>query len=70
MPLIGLGIPCPVCGKELSIEGGLTPNLLREAIRLRADQGSVPVTCSNCGSETAIHPTPDDREQESASGEE
>ena len=62
MPLIGLGIPCPVCGKELSVEGGLTPDVLREAIRLRADEGSVPIRCSNCGSETVIRPTPDDGE--------
>ena len=68
MPLIHLGIPCPVCGKELSIEGGLTPELLREAIRLRADEGSVPIRCLSCGSETVIRPAREDGETDSARG--
>jgi DNA-binding NarL/FixJ family response regulator len=53
MSRIGLGIPCPKCGKELAVEGGLTPELTRQTLRLRAMDG-FPTPCSECGSEAIV----------------
>lgn len=56
MPRVGLGLPCPNCGNELSVEGGLAPNAVREAIRLRAADSGLPITCDTCGCEVVLKP--------------
>ena len=56
MARIGLGIACPNCGKELSTEGGLTPGLFRETIRLRVAEAEAEIRCKHCGSDILLGP--------------
>ena len=56
MPRTGLEVPCPNCRKELSIEGGVAPGVLRESMRLRAAEAEVEIICATCGSEVVLGP--------------
>lgn len=44
-----LGIHCPRCGTEVVVRGGSVGGILAEALKLRAELGSVGLTCEACG---------------------
>jgi hypothetical protein len=44
-----VGIFCPQCGQEVVVRCGSVGAILAEALRLRAELGSVGLTCEACG---------------------
>lgn len=50
-----LGIHCPQCGSEISIQGGLASRVLVRAIHLQAAIRGVELVCANCRTTFVAH---------------